>query len=66
MWAYVTFPVTDEIKRISDGYDINKEWKFDPVCTCGATKACAPYPASGHSSWCDINNPPPETEEFPF
>ncbi len=38
----------------------------DNVCTCGAVKACEPNPPTGHSDWCDINNPPPETEELPF
>lgn len=35
-------------------------------CTCGAVASCAPYPATGHSDYCDINNPPPDTEELPF
>ena len=38
----------------------------DSHCTCGAAKACDPNPPAGHSDWCDINNPPPETEELPF
>jgi len=36
------------------------------VCTCGAVKACAPYPPTGHSDWCSVNDPAPETEEMPF
>lgn len=35
-------------------------------CTCGAVASCHPYPATGHSDYCDILHAVEDTEEFPF
>jgi hypothetical protein len=52
-------------KRIGD-LDSFAVIKTKVKCTCGAVRACAPNPPSGHSDWCDTLHPIEDTEELPF